>query len=100
MNVPPRAPTRVQQKAIEEAEMAQNLPASNLAGGSPEKSDDRVWVACNRCDKWRALPSTVDAKSLPDVWLCEYNTFDLQRNTCDVPEETYVQPDAKLKVRN
>lgn len=64
-----------------------------------QKGDDRVWVACNRCDKWRALPSTVDAKSLPDVWLCEFNTYDPAHANCDVPEETYVQPDAPLKVR-
>ena len=62
------------------------------------KADDRVWVACDRCSKWRALPSTVKTKELPEIWLCEYNTFDTARNTCDVPEEAYVQPDAQLKV--
>lgn len=30
--------------------------------------DDRVWVQCNNCDKWRALPSTVDVDALPDIW--------------------------------
>jgi cobalamin biosynthesis protein CobT len=46
--------------------------------------DDRVWVQCNTCDKWRALPSTVDPNSLPDIWVCELNIYDTARNNCEV----------------
>ncbi len=85
----------LQQQKAEQAQ-AQLAESQKQSSG---KADDRVWVACNRCDKWRALPSTVNAKELPEIWLCEYNTYDTKHNSCEVPEETYVQPDAQLKVR-
>lgn len=34
-----------------------------------EEDDDRVWVQCETCNKWRALPPTVNTASLPDKWL-------------------------------
>ena len=46
--------------------------------------DDRVWVQCNTCDKWRALPSFVDPALLPDIWYCELNNYDASRNCCEV----------------
>ena len=46
--------------------------------------DDRVWVQCNTCDKWRALPSSVDPALLPDIWYCELNIYDISRNCCEV----------------
>ena len=61
------------------------------------KVDDRVWVCCNKCDKWRALPASTNTKELPDIWICEYNTADPARSTCDDPEEVYVQQDAEVK---
>lgn len=62
-----------------------------------KKEDDRVWVQCNNCDKWRALPSTVDADSLPDIWSCELNIYDPLRNSCDAPEESFKLVDGQLK---
>lgn len=91
---------RVAQNNInQQAQQLQARQAAAAASSSSSGTDDRVWVACNKCDKWRALPSSVDAKTLPDVWLCEYNSYDPTHASCDVPEETYVQPDAQLKVR-
>ena len=29
-----------------------------VSGGS-----EKIWVACNKCDKWRALPSSVGTSS-------------------------------------
>jgi hypothetical protein len=64
--------------------------ASKAQKGGDEKSDsdddddDRIWVRCNTCDKWRALPGTVDAATLPDLWVCSMNTYDKQRNSCEV----------------
>lgn len=52
-------------------------------------SDNKVWVQCNRCDKWRSLPMTVDPRTLPEVWTCELNMYDPARMSCDVPEEEY-----------
>jgi hypothetical protein len=61
------------------------------------KADDRVWVQCNTCDKWRALPCTVDTAALPDIWVCSLNVYDFGRNRCDAPEESYEEDDIKLK---
>jgi len=54
-----------------------------------EGDDDRVWVQCESCNKWRALPSTVNASSLPDKWYCSLNIYDKERNSCNAPEEVY-----------
>jgi len=59
--------------------------------------DDRVWVACNKCDKWRSLPPTVDMSSLPDIWTCDMNTYDPSRANCAAEEEKYVQDNAQLR---
>jgi hypothetical protein len=31
----------------------------------------------------------VDPNSLPDIWFCQLNTFDNDRNLCEYPEESY-----------
>jgi hypothetical protein len=65
---------------------AANGAASSSSQGAAVKEveDDRVWVQCNTCDKWRALPNTVDPALLPDIWFCELNTYDDNRNDCEV----------------
>lgn len=52
--------------------------------------DDSQWVQCDRCGKWRVIPSSVVA-SLPKQWFCEYNTYDPKRASCDAPEQTAKQ---------
>ena len=64
---------------------------SNTAG-----DDEKVWVQCNACNKWRSLPSIVDVGELPEIWNCALNTYDSERNSCDAPEEVYSK-DYKLK---
>eukprot|EP01040_Poterioochromonas_malhamensis_P012145 gene12146-13282_t len=54
---------------------------------------DRVWVQCNTCDKWRSLPPTVNPETLPDIWTCDLNIYDSDRNNCDAPEENYYTRD-------
>lgn len=61
---------------------------SDDSSDSDEEEDNRTWVQCNSCDKWRALPSTVDASTLPEVWTCNLNEWDDLRNTCSAPEES------------
>ena len=29
-----------------------------------------VWVQCDSCDQWRALPPLTDPASLPRLWYC------------------------------
>lgn len=64
-------------------------PRKNNSTQSLAKEDDKVWVQCNTCDKWRALPHDVDPNSLPDIWVCSLNTYDSTRNNCDAPEENF-----------
>ena len=68
--------------------------SSSAASSSQNKNgnDERVWVQCNTCDKWRSLPSTVDPDKLPDIWTCDLNTFDPSRRSCEAPEESYKLP--------
>jgi hypothetical protein len=65
-------------------------------GKAPE--DEKVWVQCNTCDKWRSLPSTVDPDKLPDIWVCQLNHYDPKRRNCDAPEESYKLPEEEQHV--
>mmetsp|Transcript_21182 Transcript_21182/g.29142 ORF Transcript_21182/g.29142 Transcript_21182/m.29142 type:complete len:267 (+) Transcript_21182:23-823(+) len=51
--------------------------------------DDKFWVQCNICEKWRSLPSHIDLNTLPEVWSCELNVTDPLRMVCSAPEEDY-----------
>ena len=61
--------------------------------------EERVWVQCNACEKWRSLPSNVDPSSLPDIWNCSLNTYDPLRMTCAAPEESYKQLEEESHVQ-
>lgn len=74
-----------------------NTKKSKSTADKKLDQDEPVWVQCNTCDKWRALPCTVDVNSLPDIWTCDQNIYDLERNNCEAAEETYKQTDAQLK---
>jgi hypothetical protein len=63
-----------------------------------DDEDDREWVQCDNCLKWRILPSNVQTSKLPKHWYCEMNVYDQFRNTCDAPEQTQ-QEIAKEKRR-
>lgn len=54
-----------------------------------QQSGEKNWVQCNRCEKWRSLPLSIDPSSLPDVWTCDLNRYDPDRMFCDAPEEDY-----------
>jgi len=63
-------------------------------GNSDEdESDDeeRQWVQCDKCQKWRILPSRMEASSLPDFWECSMNTWDPKHADCSVAEQTLKQ---------
>ena len=55
---------------------------------SEASEDDRQWVQCDSCSKWRILPSSVKVSSLPKHWYCSMNEYDPKRNNCDAPEQT------------
>jgi hypothetical protein len=58
---------------------------------SDESVDDRQWVQCDSCAKWRILPSSVKITSLPKHWYCHLNTYDPKRNNCTASEQTAKQ---------
>ena len=45
------------------------------------------WVQCEKCDKWRRLPSTIDSSSLPEKWYCSMNTWDIALAKCSAKQE-------------
>jgi hypothetical protein len=59
--------------------------------GEDSDEDDRQWVQCDRCKKWRILPSRVQAASLPEQWYCNLNTYDPKHSDCSAPEQTVKQ---------
>ena len=63
--------------------------ANGMADGdaAEEDSDDGgdLWVACDRCKKWRRLPEHA-RKGLPKVWYCELN-LDPLHDDCCIAEE-------------
>lgn len=56
------------------------------ASGIGAQSVDE-WVQCSLCGKWRKLPSSIAASSLPDTWLCENNTWNPAFASCKVKQE-------------
>eukprot|EP00549_Striatella_unipunctata_P022103 CAMPEP_0118689484 /NCGR_PEP_ID=MMETSP0800-20121206/9518_1 /TAXON_ID=210618 ORGANISM="Striatella unipunctata, Strain CCMP2910" /NCGR_SAMPLE_ID=MMETSP0800 /ASSEMBLY_ACC=CAM_ASM_000638 /LENGTH=1395 /DNA_ID=CAMNT_0006586893 /DNA_START=212 /DNA_END=4399 /DNA_ORIENTATION=- len=46
------------------------------------------WVQCEKCEKWRVIPASIDDSDLPDQWFCEMNIYDPKRNFCEAPEQT------------
>ena len=65
-----------------------------------EEQENENWVQCDKCQKWRLLPAYVNMEALPDVWACDMNSYDLNRNTCVAAEQTVedIKREAKAKL--
>jgi hypothetical protein len=63
--------------------------AVTVTPGVPVKKVTQ-WVQCERrnCKKWRKVPAHISMKSLPEKWYCEMNSWDLDRASCDGPEDS------------
>ncbi|XP_071712979.1 uncharacterized protein [Rutidosis leptorrhynchoides] len=59
-----------------------------LEKGGPRYQPDRDWVQCDKCRKWRLLPSEFDIKTLPKEWFCYLKPFN---GKCDIKEEQVEQ---------
>jgi hypothetical protein len=60
--------------------------------------EEREWVACDKCGKWRALPPGTDLDALPETWECSMNSFDPARASCDAAEEQTEESEPKIAV--
>lgn len=47
------------------------------------------WVQCNKCKKWRKVPSHIDVDGLPEKWYCSLNYWATAFALCSVKEEDY-----------
>eukprot|EP01036_Dinobryon_divergens_P023073 gene23073-31390_t len=44
-------------------------------------------IQCCKCSKWRKVPTSIAVESLPDMWMCSLNTWDLSMAKCAYPQE-------------
>eukprot|EP00483_Globobulimina_turgida_P002085 UN02087 len=47
------------------------------------------WVQCDKCLKWRRIPTSVSDAELEGEWTCSMNKWDLKRANCAAEEEAY-----------
>merc|ERR1711865_666688 len=61
-------------------------PAGRTAAPAAE---EKSWVQCDSCQKWRSLPKFVSPESLPDSWQCEMmqEILSQSRLTCEQGQE-------------
>ena len=69
-----------QQQQLQHFQIQQHQPQQSLSNvpsgvGSIEPLNPVNWVMCNKCEKWRKVPRTIDVESLPDTWYCSLNTW-------------------------
>jgi hypothetical protein len=86
-----QAKERIKSKDGETPEMEQGKKKKkrkNDENDSENSEDDRQWVQCDNCGKWRILPSTVKLSSLPKHWYCDMNIYDPKRMSCTASEQT------------
>ncbi len=69
-----------------------NAQLQTSTNGTKNTEEERGWVQCNSCDKWRSLPPEVDTSKLPDIWVCSLNVYDPTKSFCDAVEESYKLP--------
>lgn len=54
-----------------------------------ERFVEMRWVQCDKCLKWRRIPTSISDQELSGEWTCSMNKWDLKRNSCSAPEEAY-----------
>ncbi|SCM00942.1 zinc finger protein, putative [Plasmodium chabaudi chabaudi] len=57
------------------------------------------WVQCDKCEKWRKLPSNTDISKLTNTWYCSLNG-DTRYNSCDIEEEVVISSQYNLNNNN
>ena len=56
---------------------------------SNKANENDQWVQCEHrnCQKWRRVPAHIDIKSLPEIWYCEMNSWDMESAKCSAPQK-------------
>ena len=72
---------------------------------SGKEEQPREWVQCSACTKWRTIPTKEMASSLPTIWTCKDNTWNVGLASCSAAEETWsiadeVDPEIKKELTN
>ena len=57
-----------------------------------------LWVACDKCDKWRRLPVGDMSTSLPAAWYCSMHP-DPTRRSCEAPEDEASEDEVEERPR-
>jgi hypothetical protein len=65
----PRAPASASASASSRSRS--RTPPDHAGAGDDALSAEDEWVLCDACRKWRRLPHSIRASSLPDRWTCE-----------------------------
>ncbi|XWS36210.1 hypothetical protein CRYUN_Cryun20dG0065800 [Craigia yunnanensis] len=63
-----------------------NVAGSSLATAAPVLIKEH-WVCCDKCQKWRLLPISINPADLPEKWLCSMLNWLPAMNRCSVDEE-------------
>ena len=74
-----------------EASLANIRPrrVGNRHAQSSKADENDQWVQCEHrnCQKWRRVPAHIDIKTLPEIWYCEMNTWDVESAKCSAPQK-------------
>eukprot|EP00953_Heterococcus_sp_UTEX-ZZ885_P026126 14144-Heterococcus_DN1.PRE.1 len=70
-----------------EEDQQQSVIVGGGGGGAAETAVVVEWVQCDHCSKWRKVAEHINVDALPEVWLCEMNTWAPNQASCHVPEE-------------
>ncbi|XVE73269.1 hypothetical protein DITRI_Ditri11bG0103700 [Diplodiscus trichospermus] len=63
-----------------------NVAGTSLATAAPVLIKEN-WVCCDKCQKWRLLPISINPADLPEKWLCSMLNWLPAMNRCSVDEE-------------
>ncbi|XWS31681.1 hypothetical protein CRYUN_Cryun23aG0096800 [Craigia yunnanensis] len=63
-----------------------NVAGTSLATAAPVLIKEN-WVCCDKCQKWRLLPISINPADLPEKWLCSMLNWLPAMNHCSVDEE-------------
>eukprot|EP01083_Nonionella_stella_P021295 59079_1 len=101
--VQPKSKAKPKAKAV--AKDTKQAASSKAIDAQPiprtESVVDNRWVQCDKCLKWRRIPTYVSDKELEGEWSCAMNKWDFKRNSCEKEEEPYdLTEEQTMKVSN